>query len=99
MKDINKQFADIVWNSLEDVDELGDDILLESDSIEDIWDENILGEESFGTFYAGNGFKALNNMVMRQPNLLENARILDEKNKPYTVEEFLDLLKKWRIMS
>ena len=26
-------------------------ILLESDSIEDIWDENILGEESFGTFY------------------------------------------------
>ena len=38
-------------------------------------------------------------MVMRQPNLLENARILDEKNKPYTVEEFLDLLKKWRIMS
>ena len=74
-------------------------ILLENDSIEDIWDENILGEESFGTFYAGNGFKALNNMVMRQPNLLENARILDEKNKPYTVEEFLDLLKKWRIMS
>lgn len=74
-------------------------ILLESDSIEDIWDENILGEESFGTFYAGSGFKALNNMVMRQPNLLENARILDEKNKTYTVEEFLDLLKKWRIMS
>jgi len=26
---INKQFADIVFNSLEDVDELGDDILLE----------------------------------------------------------------------
>ena len=31
MKDLNKEFADIVWNSLEDVDELGDDILLESD--------------------------------------------------------------------
>ena len=29
MKDLNKEFADIVWNSLEDVDELGDDILLE----------------------------------------------------------------------
>ena len=26
---INKQFADIVFNSLEDVDEVGDDILLE----------------------------------------------------------------------
>ena len=34
MKDINKQFADIVWNSLEDVDELGDDILLESNLFE-----------------------------------------------------------------
>jgi len=74
-------------------------ILLESDSIEDIWDENILGEESFGTFYAGNGFKALNNMVVREPNLLETAKIVDEKNKSYSVEEFLDLLKKWKIMS
>ena len=26
---INKQFADIVFNSLEDIDELGDNILLE----------------------------------------------------------------------
>ena len=34
MSDINKQFADIVWNSLEAVDELGDDILLESDLFE-----------------------------------------------------------------
>ena len=34
MKDLNKEFADIVWNSLEDVDELGDDILLESNLFE-----------------------------------------------------------------
>ena len=34
MKEDNKEFADIVWNSLEDVDELGDDILLESDLFE-----------------------------------------------------------------
>ena len=26
-------------------------ILLEGDSKQSIWDENILGEESFGTFY------------------------------------------------
>ena len=32
-------------------------ILLDMDTTEDIWDENILGEESFGTFYTGNGFK------------------------------------------
>ncbi len=28
---INKQFADIVFNSLEDIDELGDNILLEEE--------------------------------------------------------------------
>tara|TARA_B100001778_G_C18189455_1_gene450582 strand:- start:229 stop:465 length:237 start_codon:yes stop_codon:yes gene_type:complete len=74
-------------------------ILLENDSVEDIWDENILGEESFGTFYTGNGFKALNNMVIRQPDLLETTTIIDEKKKSYTVEEFLDLIKKWKIMT
>ena len=74
-------------------------ILLDMDSIEDIWDENILGEESFGTFYTGNGFKALNNMVIRQPDLLETTTIIDEKKKSYTVEEFLDLIKKWKIMT
>ena len=26
-------------------------ILLKGDSVDDIWDNNILGEESFGTFY------------------------------------------------
>ena len=31
---INKQFADIVHNSLYDVDELGDDILLEEDVLQ-----------------------------------------------------------------
>ena len=34
MKDLNKEFADIVWNSLEDVDELGDAIVLESNLFE-----------------------------------------------------------------
>ena len=74
-------------------------ILLNKDSAEDIWDENILGEESFETFYAGNGFKALNNMVIRQPELLESTSIIDEKKKSYTVEEFMDLIKKWKIMT
>ena len=45
-------------------------ILLDMDSVEDIWDDNILGEESFGTFYTGNGFVALNNIVMEKPELL-----------------------------
>tara|TARA_E500000318_G_scaffold75872_1_gene70470 strand:- start:1483 stop:1719 length:237 start_codon:yes stop_codon:yes gene_type:complete len=74
-------------------------ILLDNDSIEDIWDENILGEESFETFYTGNGFKALNNIVVRQPELLETVTIVDEQKRTYEVSEFLDLITKWKIMS
>ena len=74
-------------------------ILLDMDSVEDIWDDNILGEESFGTFYTGNGFVALNNIVMERPELLESVAIIDEQKTSYSVEEFLDLLKKWKIKS
>ena len=74
-------------------------ILLKDDSVEDIWDKNILGEESFGTFYTGNGFKAFNNIVQRQPELLETVTIIDEKKKSHSVTEFLDLVGKWKIMS
>ena len=72
---------------------------MDSDTVEDIWDENILGEESFGTFYTGNGFIALNNMVVREPEALESVAIIDEKKNPYSVSEFLDLITKWKIMS
>ena len=74
-------------------------ILLKDDSVEDIWDEDILGEESFGTFYTGNGFKAFNNIVQRQPELLETVTIIDEKKNSHSVTEFLDLVGKWKIMS
>ena len=44
-------------------------LLLEGDSEEDVYfDSNVLGEESFGTFYAGQGLVALNNIV--KDNLL-----------------------------
>ena len=74
-------------------------ILLKGDSVDDIWDNNILGEESFGTFYTGNGFKAFNNIVQRQPELLETVTIIDEKKNSHSVTEFLDLVGKWKIMS
>ena len=73
-------------------------ILLNNDSVEDIWDENILGEESFGTFYTGNGFKALNSIVMSESHLVETVTILDEKNQSYSVEEFVKLISKWKII-
>ena len=74
-------------------------ILLENDSIENIWDENILGEESFGKFYVGSGYKALTNMINREPEVLESIAIIDERKNPYSVEEFLELISKWKIMS
>jgi len=74
-------------------------ILLEGDSKHSIWDENILGEESFGTFYVGAGFKALNTMVMSESHLIETITILDEKNQKYSIEEFVKLISKWKIKS
>ncbi len=73
-------------------------ILLDMDAINDIWDENILGEESFGKFYVGSGYKALTNMINREPEVLESIAIIDEKKNPYSVEEFLELLTKWKIV-
>tara|TARA_B100001996_G_scaffold321089_1_gene265423 strand:- start:100 stop:336 length:237 start_codon:yes stop_codon:yes gene_type:complete len=74
-------------------------ILLEGDSKDAIWDENILGEESFGTFYTGAGFKALNTIVMSDSHLLEKVTIIDEKKTSYSVEDFVKLISKWKIMS
>ena len=72
---------------------------MDNDSVEEMWDENILGEESFGTLYTGQGFQAFHNMVIREPAALESIAIIDEKKNSYSVEEFLDLIKKWKIMS
>ena len=74
-------------------------ILLEGDSKQSIWDENILGEESFGTFYTGNGFKALNSIVMSESHLVETVTILAEKNQSYSIEEFIKLISKWKIIT
>ena len=74
-------------------------ILLDMDNAEDIWDENILGEESFETFYTGNGYKAFKNMIIKEPDILEKINIIDEQKKSYTVEEFLNLISQWKIMS
>tara|TARA_R100000315_G_scaffold60269_1_gene36809 strand:+ start:1913 stop:2149 length:237 start_codon:yes stop_codon:yes gene_type:complete len=65
---------------------------------EDLWDENILGEESFGKFYTGNGFIALNNMIQKEPEALDDVKIVDERGSKYSITEFLDTIKKFKIM-
>ena len=74
-------------------------ILLSNDTTKDIWDDNILGEESFGKFYVGNGFLALDNIVNKKPEVLETVTIIDEQKNKYSVEQFLELISKWKIRS
>ena len=72
-------------------------ILFDQDTIEDIWDENQLGESSFGTFYTGKGMDRLRHMIEKFPSALESISIIDERKNPYTVLEFLELLSNWKI--
>ena len=58
---------------------------------------NIIEIENLHKSYSG--FKALNNIVIRQPELLETVTIIDEQKRTYEVSEFLDLITKWKIMS
>ena len=74
-------------------------ILLGNDSTDDVWDQNTLGEESFGSFYVGLGFLALNNIIQREPELLSTVKIKDEKGNDYSVTEFLDKVEKWKIIT
>lgn len=73
-------------------------LLLKDDTEKDVYfDSNVLGEESFGTFYPSVGFMILNRIINQQPELLESLQILDDHKKSYTITKFLDKLEKWRI--
>ena len=75
-------------------------LLLEGDTEEDaLYDTNILGEESFGTFYPSIGFIMLNRIINDKPELLETIQILDEHKNSYTLTNFLDELEQWKIKS
>jgi hypothetical protein len=73
-------------------------LLLDGDTEKDVlYDVNILGEESFETFYPSVGFIMLNRIINEQPELLESLQIIDEQKKLYTITKFLDKLEKWKI--
>ena len=75
-------------------------LLLEGDTEKDAYyDSNVLGEQSFGMFYTGQGMLALTNIVNKKPELLETIKILDETKKSYTLTEFMDILSKLKIKS
>ena len=71
-------------------------LLLSGDSEKDsLYETNVLGEESFDTFYPSVGFMILNRIINQKPELLESLQIVDEQKKYYKITEFLDKLEKW----
>tara|TARA_Y100001938_G_C7983598_1_gene375689 strand:+ start:480 stop:731 length:252 start_codon:yes stop_codon:yes gene_type:complete len=73
-------------------------LLLSGDSEKDtLYETNVLGEESFDTFYPSVGFMMLHRIINQQPELLESIQILDEQKKSYSITEFLDKLGEWKI--
>ena len=75
-------------------------LLLDNDSEKDvIYETNVLGEESFETFYPSIGFMILQRILNDKPEIVETIKILDDKKNPYTIEEFVNKLEKWKIKS
>lgn len=58
---------------------------------------NVLGESSFNTFYTDLGFKALTNIISKYPEVLPYTKIFDDYKNEYSVEEFLDCIKDFKI--
>ena len=64
----------------------------------DLMNENyLLGEQSFKVFWAGTGFQRLQHIIKEAPDVLEHIVILDDKGNSYTIEEFLDKIKKLQV--
>ena len=73
-------------------------LLLKGDTEKDtLFETNVLGEESFETFYPSIGFTVLNKIINENPEVLETIKILDEHKNPYTLTEFVDKLSQWKI--
>ena len=74
-------------------------ILLPDDTEESVdFSTNILGEVSFKNFWADQGFDILVKLVEKHPDTLDEVVIKDEKSKSYSVEDFLETIKKLRII-
>ena len=74
-------------------------ILMPGDSEKDfINDTNLLGESSFGIFYAGNGLKALMKMVDRKPEMLKLVTIKTDSGQDLSVEGFLTQIQNLKVI-
>ena len=75
-------------------------LLLKGDTEKDVmFETNVLGEESFGVFYPSIGFMILQRILNDKPEIVETIKILDDKKNPYTLEQFVKKLDKWKIIT
>jgi hypothetical protein len=75
-------------------------IILPGDKEKDSLSEsNLLGEESFGTFWTGSGMKVLRTIISQKPELVEAIIIKTEQNKVLSVDDFLSKVNKLKIRS
>jgi len=67
------------------------------DNPNELWDNNELGQVSFKKFYVGKGMEALQNMIRKSPEALENVTIRSERGDKYSVQQFLELIGEYTI--
>lgn len=63
-----------------------------------MFDSNILGNESFGTFYTERGMKSLMTILETHPELLGSTTIVTDTGIEFTVTEFIDRIGKLKIL-
>ena len=74
-------------------------LLMPGDNEEDTLNEaNLLGESSFGIFWAGTALKTLMTIVDKEPEMLQHMRIAQDMSKKiFSIEEFLTVIQKHKI--
>ena len=72
-------------------------ILMPGDNPNELWDDNELGQVSFKKFYVGKGMEALQNMIRRSPEALQDVTIRSERGDKYSVQQFLELIGEYTI--
>ena len=74
-------------------------LLMPGDTEEDTLNEaNLLGESSFGIFWAGTALKTLMTIVDKEPEMLQHMRIAQDMSKKiFSIEEFLTVIQKHKI--
>lgn len=74
-------------------------LLMPGDTEEDALNEaNLLGEASFGVFWAGTGLTTLMKIVDAQPEILPLIKIRSDLSpKIFTIEQFLTAINKLKV--